>query len=748
MRRGLSPLLPALLMLLMLTAAGCNSAGKNASKNQNDVRYTFFYTYVDHMNELLEAGKVVEASGVYARQYSEEKELDPEEQAVIDRLARELAAQERPAAKSALQRLRSAPWPADPDQYDTMKSALENARRVASSIRSHAILLRPEYSLAALSELESALQQTEAEALADAPREFDEYPISVDENFFDAYPVKLDAKAFVAENTALWNEQIDEASIEGIIHIHRTYRHTLPDDMRSRCAERFLALKMPDREDSGLECVLSAVDGCHDAGFDVERIPGVNIAFVQMSSQSLLKKGQIEFPISFDIDLPVEAEKKALEEAFSSETAGKADILVMVNVALAKCNRYIEFSEKRESKVQVGVEKEMNPDYVTAKAELDQANLSAMSVGNTYTYSTNPYAGLANSLSQIIAGAAAAKRKETAMEKLKSTPMYLEKPIYQPYHYRVAEVKASRTATVYYYIVDRKNRTWIRDVFDVQQKQVFDVAYNVNDADPDRDFIVASHDSEQDVARWEEAPLGVPLSELLDAALAKQPRAKRLKTLAAVQKQVVADRNSAVAQYKENDYGVDPREDSRFDSVVALYSASNSGSGFYVRDDMVLTNHHVVEGKEFFNVVYYDGSESFGKVVAMDVRQDLALIKVQKRGKPVKFFAGRRLPVGGTVEAIGAPHNYEFTLTRGVISAVREHASVSGMSGKDVLYVQTDCPINAGNSGGPLFMGETVIGVNDWKDVTKNTEGLAFSIHNRETFDFLKRHNIQPILEN
>jgi len=124
------------------------------------------------------------------------------------------------------------------------------------------------------------------------------------------------------------------------------------------------------------------------------------------------------------------------------------------------------------------------------------------------------------------------------------------------------------------------------------------------------------------------------------------------------------------------------------------------------------------------------------------VRLDLALIKVQSRGRPVRFYTDKTIDLGKTVEAIGHPRGLEFSITRGVVSAVRQRPGInlSGGGGKDVLYIQTDVPINPGNSGGPLFLGDRVIGVNAFGARKDTAEGLNFAVHYSEVLEFLREH--------
>lgn len=201
---------------------------------------------------------------------------------------------------------------------------------------------------------------------------------------------------------------------------------------------------------------------------------------------------------------------------------------------------------------------------------------------------------------------------------------------------------------------------------------------------------------------------------------------------------MLIDKNKALTAYKSTQYNAKPVNDSRFDSVVVLNNPKGAiGTGFFVAPDLVMTNYHVIEGAQFIEMKLYSGMETFGKVVKTDVRLDLALVKVQTRGNPVNFYKDNTLDLGATVEAIGHPKGLTFTITRGIVSAVRKRASIFAVGGKEVLFVQTDTAINPGNSGGPLFLGDKVVGVNNNKMVA-GSEGLGFSVHYSEVLEFLK----------
>ncbi|MBS0580323.1 MAG: Do family serine endopeptidase [Proteobacteria bacterium] len=134
------------------------------------------------------------------------------------------------------------------------------------------------------------------------------------------------------------------------------------------------------------------------------------------------------------------------------------------------------------------------------------------------------------------------------------------------------------------------------------------------------------------------------------------------------------------------------------------------GSGFIVRSDgVILTNAHVVNGATEVVVRMTDRREYTARVIGVDTKSDIAVIKIDAKDLPtVKLGDSRTLKVGEWVLAIGAPFGFENSATAGIVSA-KGRTLDSGV----VPFIQTDVPINPGNSGGPLFnMRGEVVGIN------------------------------------
>jgi serine protease Do len=138
---------------------------------------------------------------------------------------------------------------------------------------------------------------------------------------------------------------------------------------------------------------------------------------------------------------------------------------------------------------------------------------------------------------------------------------------------------------------------------------------------------------------------------------------------------------------------------------------TGQGSGFFISGDgYVVTNNHVVDGATEVKVTMDDGSEYDAKVIGVDEKTDVALLKVDaERDFPYVTFDDGDIRVGDWVVAVGNPFGLGGSVTAGIVSA----------RGRDIGagpyddFIQIDAPINKGNSGGPTFnlQGE-VVGVN------------------------------------
>ncbi|XP_024007648.1 putative protease Do-like 14 isoform X2 [Eutrema salsugineum] len=169
-----------------------------------------------------------------------------------------------------------------------------------------------------------------------------------------------------------------------------------------------------------------------------------------------------------------------------------------------------------------------------------------------------------------------------------------------------------------------------------------------------------------------------------------------------------------------------------------ISTGKSIGSGTIIdADGTILTCAHVVvdfqnirqSSKGRVDVTLQDGRTFEGVVVNADLQSDIALVKIKSKTPlpTAKLGFSSKLCPGDWVIAVGCPLSLQNTITAGIVSCVDRKSSDLGLGGIRREYLQTDCAINAGNSGGPLVnLDGEVIGVNIMKVLA--ADGLGFSV--------------------
>jgi len=158
------------------------------------------------------------------------------------------------------------------------------------------------------------------------------------------------------------------------------------------------------------------------------------------------------------------------------------------------------------------------------------------------------------------------------------------------------------------------------------------------------------------------------------------------------------------------------------------YKTQSLGSGFIISSDgYILTNAHVVSEADEVVVKLFDKREFKAKIIGVDKRTDVALVKIDATGLPKAIIGDpSKLKVGAWVAAIGSPFGLENTMTAGIVSAKGRALPQENF----VPFIQTDVAINPGNSGGPLFnLNGEVVGINSQiYSRSRGSMGLSFAI--------------------
>jgi hypothetical protein len=196
--------------------------------------------------------------------------------------------------------------------------------------------------------------------------------------------------------------------------------------------------------------------------------------------------------------------------------------------------------------------------------------------------------------------------------------------------------------------------------------------------------------------------------------------------------------------------------------VSAGKGVMQTGTGFLVdRSGLALTNCHVLQGGKSATATFEGTASAIDvKLVALRPELDLALIRVPMndpafRGVPPEPLIVRTANPGAGEDAwaIGYPAALGFTVTRGIVSAVKRYDQIpigrargNGGYSPAGIWIQTDCVINEGNSGGPLIDGlGAVIGINTWRLADPAVHGSYFALGATQFAEFIRSDHPESI---
>jgi hypothetical protein len=647
-----------------------------------------------------------------------------------------------PGLEAAVRRLSDTVWPAPESEWGSIRNTISSALEELDKYNSYELFRREKFRSVSCDRLQALYDEKTSDIREAAEDAFVDFNHFGDVSFFDAYPAALEPKAFMSGHFSLLDKKLELASPEEIERFSQLYpaARILGAEHFRGLSNLYIAASLRrtfGQERPGFGAVAALFETANRKGFAPSDIPGVKLGMIDIRSRRLSESKLVEFPVGLKVNLPFDVITVDSTDLSLGPLVRRFDYIVVFQLLGATNKKDIARREYVSSKFVAGTVSLPNPDYqalmlrvTTLQDQLRQAqfqdNLNAIKAQSSPGAAV---AGLGSTLSVI----AIQRTLNKTIQALQTTPAYIEEPVYENYTFNQVQLRARKTVRSKWYVLDCARNTYGTQGLALDEQTSFVLLYGVHEKDPDRIRFMSASASEKDLEAWENSQLVVSMPDFRDLREVPVAPVGTPGVTDAVYAEIQA---AETVEVGNSQAAKTTSDDERFASVVVLRCKNALGSGFFVTPDLVLTNLHVVEGAKFVEMKTYEGEETFGKVIQSDIRLDLALVKIQTRGKPVAFFDGPRLTPGATVEAIGHPKGLEFSITRGVISAIRTRPSLYAPDADEILVIQTDAAISPGNSGGPLFLGDRVVGVNTQKITGGDVEGLGFAVHYSEVVKF------------
>jgi len=384
------------------------------------------------------------------------------------------------------------------------------------------------------------------------------------------------------------------------------------------------------------------------------------------------------------------------------------------------------------SEYQVSEQLIPNPQYQGLQAQINALRAEIQQAQNTVAYSTAPTQSFARGYAQ--GKIMRLSREVSALQsQLARTPTMIRDPVYQFYEYELRRLDLVREVELAVVVLDRNSDMGSKFVVPHVVRRNYETALGLSAFDRKKRH--RAIDLAEKMTELETEPLAIDTADLVRFTSSFQgtPANNPEQMLASLKPATQAVSTKASRSANGASETVSPQA---IQSVVVVQDGLGSvGAGFFVRDRLIVSNHHVVESVRIVEITGADGHSQFGRVVYNDIDADLVFIQVERSGRPLSLFEGP-IPIGDTVFAIGHPMGLRFSVSRGSVSAVRDVRTELGSS---LRTVQTDSAINPGSSGGPLLLDGRVIGVNTFK--LGDSVGLGFAIHHDRLREALAAHD-------
>ena len=694
-----------------------------ASPGPGEASYSIFFGPDDHVSALLGEGRIAEASRVYVteQEYFSRRTKNKETQKIVGSL--QIAELEELRSAAAIEYKENDLTA--PSNWSDIRNAIQSGTELISREKAYKVLGDNSEGAALKTKITSRIAGyrsylstvAHASLISHADLNFD---------FFRNYPIELDKHLVAKQVIALLGTT--EVNLAPIAYLARETFNGLDRINQTALSGWLWRSACENLNKENLNFLLCKANDWGQVGLLANPQIAATVPFrvVSLIKDEAKISWQFLQPLVIDIKEARTSLKSLNHLVFvSSESGKKVDRREISNRRVN--SRYVSGTRTLPNPEYLAQQQIVNAQQTTYAAAEQQSNISQYQSNNCYGASCTGAA--LGALGSIIGSIGARSRLKDEIGKLNQMSPTITEKIYQDYEYIETRYSLDRKIELKYSVFDRKkSRIEIYKTKHNNHTEV-DIYSGVHKDDPSN---YSLNSGKSEMGSFMEGPVEVNLGEMAPASVAikKGDYTTALKIASVRIKNRATLRTASVSASINRYKGI-------MQSVVRIDTdEKNMGAGFYVSSDLVLTNHHVIEGSRFADITFVTGEKTFGKVVKTSPIKDLALIRVNKKGTPVIFHRGN-FGIGDEVIAAGHPKGLSFSVTRGIVSATRA-ASIAGSGSVPVKLIQTDAAINKGNSGGPLFVDKMVIGINTIGYRKNISEGLGFAVHVDEIKNFLE----------
>jgi len=737
--------------LILLILPFILSSCATVDSSRPSIGYNILFSPGQHIRKLIQQKNFADAEKVYNREIDYFEKNPVKYSHDIKNLANELNSTLIKDANELLSLLDAVKWPESYDKWPDISITIDKCDNFLNSYYSRKIFDNTDIVLPSVSQLKLNLSNIKLLILKDVEQAFYVFPHYDNQDFFIIYPLKKPNTSSMLDG---FNKHLTDecrtSNKDVIKNISDIYKQYFGDSFASALVEIYYKTVLSEfieKDKPNLSNIVKAINETKKINTPLKSIQNYKIKFIDATT-STIKKGEIDFPVSINMDLPFTTVKNSLADDISQKLDDDSQIVIIIETSVAQNSQSILKRDALQSEYRSGMRTDPNPDYNMAQNYVNNARQAVLeaqmlksSIDSQYCYGAGCWAKLANQITAITLIKKKNNELDEAMQRLGATPMTIEVPVYKPYEFHKVQISSLKASTLNYYVIDKLSNTYYAGNYNSSQKKNFVVTYDLHELDKIRSSHLYGCDREEDISKFEETPVTINISSILEQYISDESKHVSLPSIGIVKQDILERRSRAVASLEKPKYESKPKQnDKRFESVVIINNPKGSiGAGFFISDELIITNYHVIEGAKYVEIKLFNGQDTFGKIIDYDIRLDLVLIKAQARGIPLEFYQEKTIELGRTVEAIGHPKGLEFSITRGIVSGSRKIKSTYAPNSKQVDFIQTDAAINPGNSGGPLFIDNKVIGVNTQKLAAVAIEGIGFAIHHSEVSSFIKR---------